>query len=67
MGNKIAGIIMLTGTLFLGSCAQQVASTEGKHARVEETMSTLDNVSEINFKKLRFIINFIKITINKQK
>lgn len=56
MGNKIAGIIMLTGTLFLGSCAQQVANTEGKHARVEETMSTLDNVSEINFKNKKNVL-----------
>ena len=36
-------------TLFLGSCASNSSTTEGKNAKVEEVISTLDNVNESNY------------------
>lgn len=56
MGNKILGIALLTGVLFLGSCASQSPNIEGKKAKQEEILSTLDNVSEVNLKNKKNIL-----------
>ncbi len=47
---------MIAGTLFLGSCASNSSSSEGKEARIEEVTSTLDNVNEINFKNKKNVL-----------
>ncbi|MGV0969481.1 rhodanese-like domain-containing protein [Empedobacter sp.] len=56
MVNKILGVAMIAGTLFLGSCASNSSSLEGKEARIEEVTSTLDNVNEINFKNKKNVL-----------
>ncbi|MDH1601403.1 MULTISPECIES: rhodanese-like domain-containing protein [unclassified Empedobacter] len=56
MVNKILGVAMIAGTLFLGSCASNSSSSEGKEARIEEVTSTLDNVNEINFKNKKNVL-----------
>lgn len=56
MGNKILGIALLTGVLFLGSCASQSSNIEGKQAKQEEILSTLDNASEVNLKNKKNIL-----------
>ena len=56
MVNKILGVVMITSTLFLGSCASNSSTTEGKNAKVEEVISTLDNVNEINFKNKKNVL-----------
>ncbi len=56
MGNKILGIVLLTGILFLGSCASQSSNIEGKQAKQEEILSTLDNASEVNLKNKKNIL-----------
>lgn len=56
MGNKILGIALLTGVLFLSSCASQSSNIEGKKAKQEEILSTLDNVSEVNLKNKKNIL-----------
>ncbi|MGV0829739.1 rhodanese-like domain-containing protein [Empedobacter brevis] len=56
MGNKILGIALLTGVLFLGSCASQSSNMEGKQAKQEEILSTLDNASEVNLKNKKNIL-----------
>ncbi|WP_314061024.1 rhodanese-like domain-containing protein [Empedobacter brevis] len=56
MGNKILGIALLTGVLFLGSCANQSPNMEGKQAKQEEILSTLDNASEVNLKNKKNIL-----------
>jgi len=40
MVNKILGDAMIAGTLFLGSCASNSSSSEGKEAKIEEVTST---------------------------
>ena len=47
---------MIISTLFLGSCASNSSTTEGKNAKVEEVISTLDNVNEINFKSKKNVL-----------
>ena len=47
---------MIIGTLFLGSCASNSSTTEEKNAKVEEVISTLDNVNEINFKSKKNVL-----------
>ena len=47
---------MIAGTLFLGSCASNSSSSEGKEAKIEEITSTLDNVNEINFKSKKNVL-----------
>lgn len=47
---------MIAGTLFLGSCASNSSSSEGKEAKIEEIISTLDNVNEINFKSKKNVL-----------
>ncbi len=47
---------MIAGTLFLGSCASNSSSLEGKEAKIEEITSTLDNVNEINFKSKKNVL-----------
>lgn len=47
---------MIAGTLFLGSCASNSSSSEGKEAKIEEIISTLDNVNEINFKSNKNVL-----------
>ncbi|WP_312923559.1 rhodanese-like domain-containing protein [Empedobacter brevis] len=56
MGNKILGIALLTGLLFLSSCANQSPNIEGKQAKQEEILSTLDNASEVNLKNKKNIL-----------
>ena len=56
MVNKILGVAMIAGTLFLGSCASNSSSSEGKEAKIEEIISTLDNVNEINFKSNKNVL-----------
>lgn len=56
MVNKILGVAMIAGTLFLGSCASNSLSSEGKEAKIEEITSTLDNVNEINFKSNKNVL-----------
>lgn len=56
MGNKILGIALLTGILFLSSCANQSPNMEGKQAKQEEILSTLDNASEVNLKNKKNIL-----------
>ncbi|WP_353097318.1 rhodanese-like domain-containing protein [Empedobacter brevis] len=56
MGNKILGIALLTGILFLSSCANQSPNIEGKQAKQEEILSTLDNASEVNLKNKKNIL-----------
>ncbi|MGV0756304.1 rhodanese-like domain-containing protein [Empedobacter brevis] len=56
MGNKILGIALLTGILFLSSCANQSSNIEGKQAKQEEILSTLDNASEVNLKNKKNIL-----------
>ena len=56
MVNKILGVALLAGTLFLGSCVSNLSTTEGKNAKVEEITSTLDNVNEINFKNKKNVL-----------
>ncbi|MGU9940012.1 rhodanese-like domain-containing protein [Empedobacter brevis] len=56
MGNKILGIALLTGVLFLSSCASQSSNIEGKQAKQEEILSTLDNASEVNLKNKKNIL-----------
>ena len=56
MVNKILGVVMITSTLFLGSCASNSSTTEEKNAKVEEVISTLDNVNEINFKSKKNVL-----------
>ncbi|MFV0141420.1 MULTISPECIES: rhodanese-like domain-containing protein [unclassified Empedobacter] len=56
MVNKILGVAMIAGTLFLGSCASNSSSLEGKEAKIEEITSTLDNVNEINFKSKKNVL-----------
>lgn len=56
MGNKILGIALLTGVLFLSSCASQSPNIEGKQAKQEEILSTLDNASEVNLKNKKNIL-----------
>ncbi len=56
MVNKILGVVMIIGTLFLGSCASNSSTTEEKNAKVEEVISTLDNVNEINFKSKKNVL-----------
>ena len=47
---------MIAGTLFLGSCASNSSSSEGKEAKIEEVTSTLDNVNDINFKSKKNVL-----------
>ena len=47
---------MIIGTLFLGSCASNSSTTEEKNAKVEEVISTLDNVNEFNFKSKKNVL-----------
>lgn len=56
MVNKILGIVMIVGTLFLGSCASNSSNSEGNAAKIEEVTSTLDNVNEINFKNKKNVL-----------
>ena len=56
MVNKILGIAMIAGTLFLGSCASNSSSSEGKEAKIEEVTSTLDNVNDINNKSKKNVL-----------
>ncbi|WP_413532751.1 rhodanese-like domain-containing protein [Empedobacter brevis] len=57
MGNKILGIVLIAGTLFLGSCASNnLSNSEGKEAKLEEVTSTLDNVNDINFKNKKNVL-----------
>ncbi|WP_312557261.1 rhodanese-like domain-containing protein [Empedobacter brevis] len=56
MGNKILGIALLTGVLFLGSCASQSSNIEGKQAKQEEILSTLNQASEVNLKNKKNIL-----------
>ena len=56
MVNKILGVVMIAGTLFLGSCASNTNTYLEKNAKIEEITSTLDNVNEINFKNIKNIL-----------
>lgn len=56
MVNKILGIVMIAGTLFLGSCASHSSISQEKEAKVEETLSTLDNVSDVNLKNKKNVL-----------
>lgn len=56
MVNKILGIAMITGTLFLGSCANSSTITHEKQAKIEEITSTLDNASEVNLKNKKNVL-----------
>ena len=55
MVNKILGIAF-TGTLFLGSCASNSSTNEDTQIKIEQTMSTLDNVNEIDWKNKKNIL-----------
>ena len=55
MVNKILGIA-LTGTLLLGSCASNSSTNEDTQIKIEQTMSTLDNVNEIDWKNKKNIL-----------
>ena len=56
MVNKILGIAMIAGILFLGSCASNSVKSEEKEAKIEEVISTLDNVNDINFKSKKNVL-----------
>ena len=56
MVNKILGIAMIAGILFLGSCASNSVKSEEKEAKIEEVTSTLDNVNDINFKSKKNVL-----------
>lgn len=47
---------MIAGTLFLGSCASHSSISQEKEAKVEETLSTLDNVSDVNLKNKKNVL-----------
>ena len=55
MVNKILGIA-LTGTLLLGSCASNSSTNEDTQIKIEQTMSTLDDVNEIDWKNKKNIL-----------
>ena len=56
MVNKILGVVMIAGILFLGSCASNSVKSEEKEAKIEEVISTLDNVNDINFKSKKNVL-----------
>ncbi len=47
---------MIAGILFLGSCASNSVKSEEKEAKIEEVISTLDNVNDINFKSKKNVL-----------
>ena len=47
---------MIAGILFLGSCASNSVKSEEKEAKIEEVISTLENVNDINFKSKKNVL-----------
>lgn len=47
---------MISGTLFLGSCASHSTISQEKETKIEEITSTLDNVSDVNLKNKKNVL-----------
>lgn len=56
MENRFSKFYIVLLIFAFYSCAKQPSLSESKKAKIEETLSTLENVSEINFKNKKNVL-----------